>query len=77
VSTGVANVLSTPNSAPRRCAISAQAAMSVIVNSGLPGLSIQTSLVADEIAAATFFGSVESTSVTPIPARSVTLCSRR
>ncbi len=46
VSTGDANVLSTPSSAPPACAISAQAAMSVIVIRGLPGLSIHTNLVA-------------------------------
>ncbi len=51
VSTGVANVLSTPNSTPCRWAISAQAAMSVIDSSGLPGVSIQTSRVCGVMAA--------------------------
>ena len=45
VSTGVANVLSTPSSTPRRLAIAATAAMSVIDICGLPGLSIQSSFV--------------------------------
>ena len=45
VSTGVANVLSTASSTPCRWAHSAQAAMSVIDSSGLPGLSIHSSLV--------------------------------
>ncbi len=45
VSTGVAAVESTANRAPAACAISAVAAMSVIVHSGFAGVSTQTSLV--------------------------------
>ena len=45
VSTGVATVLSTASRAPASCASSAAAAMSVIAQVGLAGVSIQTSLV--------------------------------
>ena len=67
VSTGVANVLSTPSSTPRRRAISAQAAMSVIDSSGLPGVSIHNSLVRGVMARSSAARSVESTSVTSMP----------
>ena len=53
VSTGVAKVLSTPSRMPRPEASFAQAAMSVIDISGLPGVSIQSSLVCGVIAAST------------------------
>ena len=45
VSTGVATVLSTASRAPASCASFAAAAMSVIAQVGLAGVSIQTSLV--------------------------------
>ena len=45
VSTGVATVESTATAAPAACAMSQVAAMSVIVHSGLAGVSIHTSLV--------------------------------
>ena len=45
VSTGVDTVELTASSAPASCAIFAVAAMSVIVHSGLAGVSIHTSLV--------------------------------
>ena len=77
VSTGVANVESTPNRIPLRLATSAQPAMSVIDSRGLPGLSIHNSFVSGKIAASTARKSVVSTSVTVIPARSTILCNSR
>ena len=71
VSTGVAKVLSTPSNAPRRWAISAQAAMSVIESSGLPGLSIHTSLVAGVIACSMFLGCEASIDSVTFDARAV------
>ncbi len=44
VSTGVAEVLSTPSTAPARWAMSATAAMSVTCQLGLAGVSIHTTL---------------------------------
>jgi hypothetical protein len=77
VSTGVANVLSMPNSAPCRWATSAHAATSVIDSFGLPGDSIHTSFVAGVIARSTFVGSVVSIRSTVIPARLLTWCINR
>ena len=70
VSTGEATVESTATRAPAACAISAVAAMSVTVHSGLAGVSIHTSLVAPgRTEACTAAGSVMSISSTFKPQR--------
>ena len=78
VSAGVAKVLSTPRSTPCRMAIWAQAAISVIDISGLPGVSIHSILVFGVMAASTAFKSpLVRTSEARMSERLVTLCSKR
>ncbi len=67
-SIGEAKVLSTTTSAPRRWAISATAAMSTILSSGLVGVSTQTSFVFGVNAASNAARSVMSTKLNPSPA---------
>ena len=61
VNTGVAAVESMPSAAPPAWAMSATAAMSVMFQSGLPGVSIQTSFVSGFMAARTAARSAKST----------------